>query len=150
MNAIDEEMHDLTVALSAYLRGDLEGMAAVIARHPDRTGLLSKSLALNMYFLRKQGDPEGLLKQIRSGDPLELALKQESDTARARRFLLEQLADGPVRASVLRARALGERITHQTLINAAKQLGVQRGQRGDKAAQWSLPSEKSATRPGSR
>lgn len=141
-NALDSEQRDLALALSAHLRGDLPGMAKVIAGHPDRTGLLSKSLALNMFFLRKMRNPQSILDELLTGDPLAEAVRQESATARARRFLLEQLAGGPVRAVVLRARALAEQppIGDRTLDNAASQLGVRRGRQGDRMSTWSLPA----------
>lgn len=152
MSAPDEEMRDLVLALSAYLRGDVEGMAAVVARHPDRAGLLSKSLALNMFFLRKAQNPQAILDQILAEDPLALAVKQESATGRARRFLLEELKDGPVRASVLRQRARKATppIGDKALDNAALSLALKRGQKGDTAAEWSLPPEKSSSKPQTR
>lgn len=152
MKAPDKELRDLSLILSAYLRDDVSAMAQLIASHPSRDGLLSKSLALNMFFLRKMRNPQSILDELLEGDPLALAIKQESATARARAFLLAQLAGGPVGVVTLRARALAERphIGEKSLDNAAHQLGVTRGRKGDTGAVWSLPASKSTTQPRRR
>jgi hypothetical protein len=151
MNRPDESQRDITVALHAWLRDDVDAVKKIVRGTPDPRAALLRALGLALFFLRQRVDAHAVLDVMLDGDPLREAQKDVSETTRARVFLLKHLADGyPLSMTWLRATASADGIRTKALTNAAEQLGVVRGRKGDRAAVWSLPPLKFNSKPACR
>ena len=132
---------DLALLLKAWIDRGPDAVDEAWPSDIDERKVLLRSLALNVFYMKKTTNPEAVYDVLLHDDPLHQAQVVVSETARARRFLTEQLANGPVLVSQLRARALAEQpsITRKALDNASASLGVVKGRPGAQMNTWSLP-----------
>lgn len=150
MGAADDQKagRDLALLLKAWMEHGPDAVAQM-AQGIDERKVMLRSLALNVFYLKKTTNPDAIYDVLLHDDPLHQAQVHVSETARARRFITEQLADGPVSVAVLRSRGLSEEppIMKKALDNAAVSLGVVKGRQGSQTNAWCLPVPVGASGP---
>lgn len=153
----------LAVILKAWLAQGQESIPTLM-HDVDEHQLLLQSLALNVFYLQKTTNPQAIFDVLLRDDPVHQAqenvramaqaIHQDarvhvSEAQRAREFLRDNLAGGPVSIADLKQinKDSDFPLTWKAVDNAAAALKVVRqGYPGDKGSMWRLPASKSSSK----